>query len=208
MQNITSPAFGASLPFILRWEGGFVDDPDDRGGRTNKGVTQNVYQTWRTDQGLPQQDVQQINDQEVAAIYYQRYWLPAKCDALRRKLDLAAFDTAVNMGPNRAIKVLQQAVGCDADGAFGDKTKAACDGCDLGEAMINYCDIREGIYRTLAQRPGQDKFLKGWLNRLNALRRELGLPGFEGTIEPEPDPATPAPNIPDLTQDAPLEAWR
>ena len=119
---------------------------------------------------MPQQDVQQINDQEVATIYYQRYWLSAKCDALRRKLDLAAFDTAVNMGPNRAIKVLQQAVGCDADGAFGDKTKAACDSCDLGEAMINYCDIREGIYRTLAQRPAQDKFLKGWLNRLNALR--------------------------------------
>ena len=99
MQSITSQAFGASLPFILRWEGGFVDDPDDRGGRTNKGVTQNVYHAWRADQGLPQQDVQQINDQEVAAIYYQRYWLPAKCDVLRSKLDLAAFDTAVNMGP-------------------------------------------------------------------------------------------------------------
>jgi lysozyme family protein len=208
MQNITSQSFAASLPFILRWESGFVDDPDDRGGRANKGVTQNVYHAWRADQGLPQQDVQQINDQEVAAIYYQRYWLPPKCDALRRKLDLAAFDTAVNMGPNRAIKVLQQAVGCDADGAFGDKTKAACDSCDLGEAMINYCDIREGIYRTLARRLGQDKFLKGWLNRLNALRRELGLPGFEGTIEPEPDPATPAPNIPDLTPGAPLEVWR
>jgi lysozyme family protein len=208
MQSNTSQAFEASLPFILRWEGGFVDDPDDRGGRTNKGVTQNVYHAWRAAQSMPQQDVQQISDQEVAAIYYERYWLTAKCDALHRKLDLAAFDTAVNMGPNRAIKVLQQAVGCEADGAFGDKTKAACDSCDLGEAMINYCEIREGIYRTLAQRPGQDKFLKGWLNRLNALRRELGLPGFEGTIEPGPDPATPAPNIPDLTQGAPLEAWR
>jgi lysozyme family protein len=185
-----------------------VDDPDDRGGRTNKGVTQNVYHAWRADQGLPQQDVQQINDQEVAAIYLQRYWLPAKCDMLRSKLDLAAFDTAVNMGPNRAIKILQEAVDSPADGVFGPATKAACDRCDLGEAMINYCDVREGLYRTFAQRPGQDKFLKGWLNRLNALRRELGLPGFEGTTEPEPDPATPAPKIPDLEKGAPLEAWR
>jgi lysozyme family protein len=32
MQSNTSQAFEASLPFILRWEGGFVDDPDDRGG--------------------------------------------------------------------------------------------------------------------------------------------------------------------------------
>src|ERR1700746_359162 len=164
MQTITSQAFGASLPFTLRWEGGFVDDPDDR-------VTQNGYHAWRADQGLPQQDVRQINTQEVAAIYYERYWLPAKCDVLLSKLDLAAFDTAVNMGPNRAIKILQEAVGSPADGVFGPATKAACDSCDLGEAMINYCDVREGLYRTFAQRPGQDRFLKGWLNRLNALRR-------------------------------------
>ena len=32
------------LPFILRWEGGFVNDPMDKGGATNKGVT---IATWR-----------------------------------------------------------------------------------------------------------------------------------------------------------------
>jgi lysozyme family protein len=207
MQN-TSPSFDHALPFILRWEGGFVDDPDDRGGRTNKGVTQRVYQAWRATEGLPQQDVRTITDPEVAQIYYQRYWLQTKCNELRPKLDLATFDTAVNMGPGRAIKILQRAVGCDDDGAFGKDTKAACDSCDVGEAMIKYCDIREGIYRNLAQQPGQQKFLKGWMNRLNALRRELGLPGFESTEEPMPDPQAPGPNIPDLPEGAPLEAVR
>jgi lysozyme family protein len=206
MQNITSQSFTDSLRFILRWEGGFVDDPDDRGGRTNKGVIQGVYNSWRADQALPQQDIKQIDDQEVAAIYYQRYWLAAKCDALRGKLDFATFDTAVNMGPNRAIKILQRATGCDADGVFGAKTQAACDSCDLGEAMINYCDVRESLYRSFATRPGQAKFLKGWLNRLNALRHELGLPGYESTIESAPDPAAPAPRVPDLAEGAPLEA--
>ena len=33
------------LPFILAWEGKFVDDPDDRGGATNMGVT---LKTWRS----------------------------------------------------------------------------------------------------------------------------------------------------------------
>src|ERR1700746_4163070 len=129
MQSITSQSFTASLPFILRWEGGFGDDPDAHRGRNNKGVKQNVYHAWRADQGLPQQDVRQINNQEVAAIYYERYWLPAKCDVLLSKLDLAAFDTAVNMGPNRAIKILQEAVGSPADGVFGPATKSACDSC-------------------------------------------------------------------------------
>jgi len=206
MQSTTSPSFTAALPFVLRWEGGFVDDPDDHGGRTNKGVTQRVFSAWRANQGMAQQDVKQISDQEVASIYFNNYWLTAKCDALRSKLDLAAFDTAVNMGPNRAIKILQQAVGSEPDGKFGPNTEAACDSCDIGEAMINYCDVREGIYRTLAANPGQDKFLKGWLNRLNALRHELGLPGFESTIEP--DPGLPAPPVPDLDPGAPLERWR
>ena len=46
--------------------------------------------------GFAQQDVKQISDQEVASIYYNRYWLAAKCDALRRKLDLAAFVVDTN----------------------------------------------------------------------------------------------------------------
>ena len=33
------------LPFILAWEGKLVDDPDDRGGDTNMGVT---LKTWRS----------------------------------------------------------------------------------------------------------------------------------------------------------------
>lgn len=208
MQDITSPAFSTSLPFILRWEGGYVNNPDDRGGATNKGVTERVYQEWRSNHGLAQCDVHQIDDQEVASIYYERYWLTAKCSELRRKLDLAEFDTAVNMGPNRAIKILQEAAGCEADGIFGEQTKAACDSCDLGEVMIKYCDLRERVYRTIAERPNQHQFLRGWLNRLNALRQELGLPGYEGTIEPMPDPTHPAPPIPDLEAGMPLEGSR
>ena len=47
-----SPAFTASMPFILRWEGGYVNHPADPGGATNKGVTQKVYDDWRERQGL------------------------------------------------------------------------------------------------------------------------------------------------------------
>ena len=175
-----TPAYQASLPFILRWEGGFVDDPDDAGGRTNKGVTQKVYDAWLKRQGQSHKDVKHISDAEVAAIYEGDYWLPPRCDLLARQLDLVQFDTAVNMGVGRAVRFLQQTVGCGVDGDFGPGTEQAVAACDPGTAIGKYCDVREAFYRRLAQvKPSQGKFLKGWMNRLNSLRHEVGLPGFE-----------------------------
>ena len=64
-----SAALSSALPFVLRWEGGFVDHPADPGGRTNKGVTQKVYNASRARLGLAPQDVKNITDAEVHAIY-------------------------------------------------------------------------------------------------------------------------------------------
>ena len=175
-----SPAFEQSLPFVMRWEGGYVDHPDDPGGRTNKGVTQKTYDDWRARQGLASRHVRSIEDAEVETIYATGYWVPPRCDILQRQLDLVQFDTAVNMGPGRAVRLLQAALDCDVDGAFGPQTERAAAGCDLGDTIIAYCDGREAYYRRLAERrPRLSVFLKGWLNRLNALRSEVGLPGFE-----------------------------
>jgi lysozyme family protein len=175
-----SDAFRESLPFILRWEGGYVDHPADPGGRTNKGVTQEVYDDWRARQDLPPRHVKSIEDAEVQAIYKTGYWMPPRCDLLRRQLDLVQFDTAVNMGVRRAVRMLQGAAGCKVDGDFGPITERTVKGCDLGATLATYCDAREFFYRDLAdRRPNFKVFLKGWLNRLNALRKEVGLPGYE-----------------------------
>lgn len=200
-------SFTPALRFVLRWEGGFVDDPDDRGGRTNKGVTQAVYDKWRAAHGHPQKDVLHISDDEVAAIYEQNYWLRAKCDRLRDALDMTQFDTAVNMGVRRATRILQMAVGAEVDGAFGPATQAACDTCDLGTALIKYCEIRESLYRRFAKAPGQAKFLRGWMNRLNDLRHELGLPGYEAALDASEMVPADAPRINDLAEGARLEDW-
>ena len=157
-----------------------MDHPADPGGRTNKGVTQAVYDRWRASQGLVPRHVRLIEDAEVNAIYQTGYWTPPRCDLLRRQLDLVQFDTAVNMGVGRAVRFLQAAVGCQVDGAFGPSTTKGAAECDLWTALRAYCDAREAYYRRLAERrPELAVFLRGWLNRLNALRAEVGLPGFE-----------------------------
>jgi len=177
---MTSVAFSAALPFVLRWEGGFVNHPADPGGATNKGITQKVYDAWRARQQQAATSVATITDAEVAAIYEAAYWVPAKCPVLVSPLDLVEFDTAVNMGVGRAIRFLQKAVGADVDGAYGSDTQKCVDGCDVGAALAAYCDTREAYYRDLIVRnPKLDVFLKGWMNRLNALRKQAGLPGFE-----------------------------
>jgi lysozyme family protein len=174
-----SQPFVDSLPFVLRWEAGFVDHPDDPGGRTNKGVTQKVYSAWCASKGLPNADVKHIADDEVQAIYEQNYWLATSCHLLLDGLNLVQFDTAVNMGPVCSVKILQTTLGCTSDGNFGSTTQQLAAGCDVAATIANYCTVREGIYRSLAQKkPKQAKFLKGWLNRLNALRAEVGVPGF------------------------------
>ena len=197
-----SQRFDASLPFILRWEGGFVDHPADRGGATNKGVTQRVYDGWRARQGEPPRSVRLIEDAEVHAIYEADYWVPPRCDVLSGPLDLVHFDTAVNMGPGRAVRFLQSAVRCPVDGDFGPGTEMAVASCDPGEALLAYCDAREAFYRALvAKKPDQGVFLKGWLNRLEALRAAAGLPGRQRMVPRGLEPGEQIARIPDIGED-------
>jgi lysozyme family protein len=197
-----SDAFADALPFILRWEGGFVDHPADPGGRTNKGVTQRVYDGWRRRQGLSQRDVKLIEDVEVHAIYETGYWIPPRCDLLQRQLGLVQFDTAVNMGVGRAVRFLQQSVGCGADGDFGPATESAVAACDPGDTVVQYCNTREAFYRRIVEnKPSQAVFLKGWMNRLNSLRKEVGLPGFESARELDFGDEAYIARVPDIGED-------
>ena len=162
-------------------------------------MTQKVYDQWRQRQGLAQRDVKLIDDAEVHAIYESGYWIPPRCDLLASQLDLVQFDTAVNMGPGRAVRFLQQALGCGVDGDFGPATERAAVACDAGSTIMKYCDVREAFYRKLAQdKPDLAVFLKGWLNRLNALRSEVGLPGFEAVVALDFGDADHIAKIPDI----------
>ena len=175
-----------------------------------KGVTQRVYDAWRARQGKPAgADVANITDAEVSTIYSDEYWNNALCNVLQSHIDLVQFDTAVNMGPVRAVKMLQQAVGVDVDGDFGQETQKACDACNPPDTVARYCSIRESLYRHFAQAPGQDRFLAGWLNRLNALRATAGVPGYTKRSGDTVDfgDTDHIQRVPDISPDDPIEVW-
>lgn len=144
--------FKQALKFVLKWEGGYVNNPNDKGGATNKGITQNTYNSWLKSQGKASKDVRNITDNEAEQIYYKNYWLAAGCDKMSKDFALLAFDTAVNMGVSRVQEFLKAA-----QWKYPDKFILA----------------RAEKYNEFANVASQRGFLHGWLNRLFDLKEEI-----------------------------------
>lgn len=161
--------FLRALEFVLAREGGYVNDPDDRGGATNQGVTQATYDAHLRYKGEELRPVLEMTDEERNDIYRDGYWFKARCHLLRWPLSLVVFDAAVNSGPKQSIRWLQGAVGATVDGVFGPMTCMAVDAVEPLLAARKHIEYREAFLRELAKRPKQDKFLKGWLRRTQAL---------------------------------------
>ena len=148
-----SDDFERALGFVLRWEGGKVDDPHDRGGRTNRGVTQRTYDGWRVDHGLAARDVYLLEEDELRDIYRTLYWWPAK--DLTWPLSLVVFDTAVLFGTSRATGWLAAVTWIEAT--------------PYEQAFAILCLRRERHLDRVAKDRTQARFLAGWMNRLDAL---------------------------------------
>jgi lysozyme family protein len=168
-------SFEKALALTLDLEGGFVDDPADRGGATNQGITQTTHDRFRASIDALPQSVANITDDEVRRIYYDQYWIPGKCADLREPVDAVHFDSCVNVGVARAARFLQAAVGVAVDGIIGPRTLAAVAARDPAQLAQALCDERAQFYREIVQaRPDQLRFLKGWLNRVQMVRASIG----------------------------------
>lgn len=166
--------FSDCLAFVLKWEGGFVNDPADPGGATNKGITQAVYDDWRAGRKLPLRTVRAITAAEIEAIYRARYWDACRCGNLPAPVDLVVFDSAVNCGVSRARSWLQEAAGVVPDGAIGPKTLAAVAAFKPVELARQVAARRDGHYQAIVKaNPALAKFAKGWGNRMGSLKEAI-----------------------------------
>ena len=170
----TTPAspddFSTALSFTLQWEGGFVHDPLDLGGATNRGITQHVYDDFRIRQGQPTRPVESLEDSEMRSIYH-GYWAAVHADLMVRPLAVAMFDTAVNFGAHGAVEFLQEALKIPVDGSFGPQTEAGLKARNDRSLALEVVDGRIAYrHKRVEERPSQARFLQGWLNRDHALR--------------------------------------
>jgi lysozyme family protein len=143
------------------------DDPDDPGGLTKYGIDQRSH---------PNVDIRNLTEDQAKDIYYNDYYLGSGSDKLPDGIATIVLDVSVNNGKGRAIKILQAAVGAAVDGVLGPETIGLVDAADRVQTMRAMLDAREELYRNIAaNRPASGKFLTGWLNRNNALRKFVGL---------------------------------
>lgn len=158
--------FKTALKKVLKWEGGFVDDPDDMGGRTNKGITQKTYNLYY------EGDVKYITDEQVETIYRVGFWKRIKGDDIQsQKVAELLFDYAVNSGVVTASKKIQALVGVVQDGKIGSITVEAINKKNPDTLFNELYDVRVAYYKAIvARRPNQQKFLKGWLRRLKSYK--------------------------------------
>ena len=172
--------FQIALDLCFASEGGLVDDPRDDGGRTNMGITQATLDYYRRnfDATFPK-IVDELKREHSAMIYKDMFWIPTKCDHMPNAIAIAAFDYAVNSGPGKAIKRLQQALFIPDDGVFGLWTEEALKKCHVPTVLDRYMAIRCQRWATSSD---YEAFGLGWFTRGARLQRDIGRMMGNGTI--------------------------
>jgi lysozyme family protein len=159
--------FDDCLKYVLHHEGGFVNHPKDPGGATNLGCTKVVWEEW-CGHPVTVDDIKALTPEDVGPLYRSKYWDKVKGDQLPVGMDYCVFDTAINSGPGRAAKFLQEVVGAVPDGAIGPKTLGMLNALTPKDAINAYCDKRLKFLQELST---WDTFGKGWGRRVEDVRK-------------------------------------
>ena len=147
--------FEQALNFTLKWEGGYVDHPNDPGGATNKGITIGTAKAHGVDVDgdgdTDKDDMRNLPLDIAMQIYKADYWNASRCADYNWDFAIALFDSAVNCGVSRSTKWVNESQG------------------DVNR-LIN---LRVIHYIALSKQDRFKPFYKGWMNRVNDLKKYL-----------------------------------
>lgn len=183
------PDYRDAINKVLEHEGGFVNNPLDKGGATNWGVTQTTYNQYMSAKlgksySSTVDEIKKMPIDIAIDIYKKLYWDKIQGDKIRKyTVALAIFDQAINRGVSSAVKQAQKVVKkldpmgfakITEDGVMGPATLTALNSIAEKPFIDNYLAESKLFYQNIVQRnPSQSVFLTGWLNRITSLSNEL-----------------------------------
>lgn len=177
-------SFERAIAFTLKWEGGYSNHPDDKGGPTNRGITQSTLNAAYAAGLVGHNDVKALSKSEATAIYKRNFWDRYNWGEFSEPVDMIMFDMTVNHGTGNAARIAQRACTslCNPaiiDGQWGPKTRTALLQLDAMNALVLSKMLlvkRLNFYESIVRnRPSQKVFLKGWLRRAKDLARTAGI---------------------------------
>ena len=174
-------------------EGGYVDDPADRGGETYRGISRVHHPGWsgwgRIDASKGKHDFPSILDADstlqnsVRSFYKRKYWDRFLGDQIPgQRIANELYDTGVNMGVRRAVRFLQHSLNqlnrnqrnykdLVVDGWLGQGTlKVLKQYLRLdrkSDLLLKMMNIQQGAryIEIMENDPTQEKYARGWLKR-------------------------------------------
>jgi lysozyme family protein len=178
--------FNKAFDKTLKNEGGFTNDPIDRGGMTFLGIARRYHPSWSgwvtidkiiAAGGHPDQLFKTL-DQDVRSFYRREFWDRCNGDSVPLTLSVKLFDTAVNVGVTTACKWLQECLnvlnrnGKDypdliEDGKIGPATLRAITSLNDNALLLTTFSFRQGAHYLALMKSGpkQERFARGWLKR-------------------------------------------
>lgn len=162
--------FNAALAYILENEGGFVNNPADRGGPTNYGISTPTL-TKYLNRKTTVDDVKNISMGTVAAIYRQSYWNAIKGDSIKEQSTATyLLDMAVLMGAVSAAKLAQASLGLKADGVIGPLSLAKLNATAPAVfALVFSKACVRALVNIVVANPTQLEFLSNWVRRADEM---------------------------------------
>ena len=177
-------------------EGGYVDNPSDRGGETYRGIARKRHPDWegwiiidrlKMESDFPRNiEVDPDISGLVVKFYHDNFWTAINGDAIQQQ-EIAdeLYDTGVNMGVQVSVKILQSSLNIlnknqqlykdiKEDGNVGQQTLgaiAAFLGTRKLELLLKVMNVAQGCrYLQLLQDPSQEGFALGWFNRVEIIK--------------------------------------
>lgn len=176
--------FDLAYPYTKKYEGGYVNNPNDYGGETYAGISRvknpNEKDIWtaidfykKTSGGKIQRGTIFPGMTGMVENFYNRIWDKNRLSEIHDQgLATNIFDYIVHksglngLGAQRQI---QRLVNVDDDGIFGRITIAAINQQNPQTLINKILTLRRNELTAQAENESQKEFLKGWLSRLNLL---------------------------------------